>query len=109
MAWTGLIGLPRLPAARGTVSLSIGTLPVVADNDPAVFLRTHRRFARRPANGKPDYLLLGLHKTDPLLSVAENRSAICYTTRLYLVCWQDGESLLADLDERVPYLELGSL
>ena len=55
------------------------------------------------------HLLLGLHESDPLLPVAQSRAAICYTTRLYLVCWEDGEPFRAGLDGRVPYLELGSL
>ena len=108
-AATGLIGLPRLPGAGQPFHHLTAALPVAADDDPAVFRALLDALTRRPASGDADYLLVGLHATDPLLPVAENRAATCYTTRLYLVCWEDGESLRASLDGRVPYLELGSL
>ncbi len=54
-------------------------------------------------------LLLGLHADDPLLTVARPLAAKEYHTQLYYVCWPDGESLLDELDDRPPYLELGCL
>ena len=32
-----------------------------------------------------------------------------YRTRLFVVCWDDGEAYRGRLDARPPYLELGSL
>ena len=37
------------------------------------------------------------------------RAAAEYRTRLFVVCWEDGEAERRALDGRVPYLELGSL
>jgi hypothetical protein len=62
------------------------------------------RLARLPV----DYLMLGLHEADPMLPIARSRGR-AYVTRLFLVCWDDGDPLRASLDKRPPYLELGGL
>ena len=65
---------------------------------------------RARASGGPfAYLTLGLHEADPLLPALKSFRAVWYTTELFLVCWQDGEAFRARLDDRPPYLELGSL
>jgi hypothetical protein len=108
-AWASWRGEPRLPGVGDSFRYLTAALPLVLDDDAEVFatllgaLRNHR------ANGPWEYLLLGLHEKDPLLAVARTFRATWYTTRLYLVCWQDGEELRAALDGRPPYLELGSL
>ena len=43
------------------------------------------------------------YRLDPSLHDAE------YVTRLFLVFWEDGDAFRRELDDRVPYLELGSL
>jgi hypothetical protein len=81
----------------------------VADDDPAVFAALLDAVIARTADREANHLLLGLHATDPLLPIAQSHCATCYTTQLYLACWDDGEPLRTSLDARVPYLELGSL
>ncbi|MHC5211440.1 MAG: GNAT family N-acetyltransferase [Planctomycetota bacterium] len=103
--WARLTGLPRLPAAGTALSARLAAIPVVEDDDPRVFeallhaqrLRCHER---------DEIFLLGLHEADPLLPVVTRRRATWYTTRLFLV-WFDEPSFA--LDERPPYLELGTL
>ena len=56
-----------------------------------------------------DYLLLGLHEDDPLLSAAKSFATHTYCTGLFYVCWEDGENLRHRIDQRPPYLELGCL
>jgi hypothetical protein len=60
------------------------------------------------SGGPADYFMVGLHETDPLLAVVRRRGR-AYVTRLFLVCWGDGEPLRRGLDRRTPYLELGAL
>jgi hypothetical protein len=43
-----------------------------------------------------------------MLPIARSRGR-AYVTRLFLVCWDDGDPLRASLDKRPPYLELGGL
>ncbi len=108
-AWAGLAGLPKLPApGHGFRSLT-AALPLVVDNNPQVFATLLGALLAKARAQAVDYLLLGLHETDPLWPFAKNFGGICYTTLMFIVCWDDGEAEFRQLDRRVPYLELGSL
>lgn len=107
--WARLRGLPGLPRPGEPFRHLTAALPLAADDDPAVFAALVDAVMSHAADRDASYLLLGLHATDSLLPIAQTRCATCYTTQLYLVCWDDGESLAAQLHGRVPYLELGSL
>jgi hypothetical protein len=107
--WADWRGRPRLPAAGESFSYLTAALPVVEDDDPNVFALLLEALLSRNADGRREYLLLGLHEEDPLLAAARTYRATWYTTLLYLVCWDDGEEMRAALDNRPPYLELGSL
>jgi hypothetical protein len=106
-AWATGFHKPRLPGAGDSFRYLTAALPIVAEDDAHVFARLLE--ALLSAAGTWDYALLGLHETDPLLSVAKTYRATWYTTRLYLVCWEDGEKVRAALDGRPPYLELGAM
>jgi hypothetical protein len=106
--WARLRGRPGLPAPGQAFPYLTAALPVVAGDAPAVFAALLEALLARPRPGR-EYLLLGLHEADPLLAVVRAYRARWYTTRLYLVCWEDGEGLRAELDGRPPYLELGTL
>ncbi|MCY2930527.1 MAG: hypothetical protein NTV86_13715 [Planctomycetota bacterium] len=108
-AWAGLTGRPRLPQPGQPLRSLVAALPVVADDDPrtAAALLDAAMDARRGQGW--DYLLVGLHESDPLLRALHARRGRRYVTNLYVVCWPDGESLHRWLDARPPYLELGTL
>jgi hypothetical protein len=101
--WQWLHGRPALPRAGGALRHRIAALPVVADHVPDVLT------ALLAAATGGEYLLLGLHERDPLLPAARRYSTAEYVTRLFVVCWSDGEACRDALDGRVPYLEAGSL
>ena len=64
----------------------------------------------RTRRGGPwEYLLVGMHESDPLLAVVRRYPAVWYTVHVYLACWEDGDRLRHELDGRPMYLELGSL
>lgn len=107
--WASLRMRPRLPEPGRPFRCLTGALPLVAANDRDVFgLLLDVLLVRSNMTGC-DYLLVGLHETDPLLPVATRRAAASYVTRLYHACWEDGESLRVGLDGRPCYLELGCL
>jgi hypothetical protein len=108
-AWAWARGLPPLPAVGSPFRYLIGALPVVADHRSEVFRALVDELLCRAAGWPYQYLLVGLHESDPLLPEVRRRSATEYKTRLFLVCWDDGEPLRESLDGRPPYLELGSL
>ena len=107
-------GRPEL--SRTLASLDAMTVPegmsvevVVADDDPEMFNALLHALQAKTARGAYDCCLLGLHEDDPLLPTARKHQVAEYVTRLYLVCWEDGEPLRAELDGRPSYLELGCL
>ncbi len=102
--WAWLRGRPALPPVGASLRHCFAALPVVAGDEPAV-LAALLNAVPAPA----DYLLVGLHERDPLLPAVRRYAAGEYLTRLFLVCWDDGEAYRRALDGRVPYLELGSL
>jgi len=100
---------PLLPPPGKPLEYAVAALPVVADDDRAVFAVLVSAAARRTASLSVPYLLVGLHETDPLLPEVRRRAIASYVTRLYYVCWPDTDVDLQALGARVPYLELGTL
>lgn len=107
--WARLRGLPQLPPAHQPLRYCVAALPVVASDDAEVCRALLRAVLVGANGGDHQHLLLGLHASDPLMKVAARFQTTRYTTRIYVVCWPDGEQLRAQLDGRPPYLELGSL
>ena len=107
--WARFRGRPGLPAAGTPFRYLTGALPVVQDNDATVFRALLENLLTQAAAGPCDYLLLGFHESDPLLRLARAYRWRSYLTRTYLVCWNETERLLGDLDGRPSYLELGCL
>lgn len=106
--WASWRGEPKLPKPGQRIRYRSAALFVVADDNlECARALLDAALKRQPQSS--DYLLLGLHEFDPLLSVLRDQPARWYTTRLYYVCWEDGEELRQSLDGRTPYLELGSL
>jgi len=108
-AWQRLRGVPGLPPPGEPLRTLTAALPLVVDDDPAVFAALLGELRRRFAGGPWSHLLVGLHESDPLLAVARRSEAACYTTFLYLVSWPDGDAARTALDHRPMYLELGTL
>ncbi|MBW3540600.1 MAG: hypothetical protein KY476_10030 [Planctomycetes bacterium] len=108
-AWAALRRRPPLPPAGAAFRSVTASLPVVADNAADVFETLLEHAIGRASQEASAHLLVGLHEDDPLLPIAARRAAARYVTRLYYVCWEDGEELRRQLDGRRPYLELGTL
>jgi hypothetical protein len=82
---------------------------LVVDNDPQVFVSLMCALLVQARSRSADYVLIGLPETDPLWPLARSLGGTCYTTHLFIVCWEDGEAEFRGLDRKIPYLELGSL
>ena len=54
-------------------------------------------------------VIAGFHRRDPLGQPFLARPNTLFRSRIYLVHWPEGESHFAALDDRIPYLEVGSL
>ncbi|MDA1050918.1 MAG: hypothetical protein O3C40_10625 [Planctomycetota bacterium] len=108
-SWARLRGMPMLPPPGKPFHYLTGALPVVLDDDPAVFRALLEGALAKAVTGSCDFLVIGLHESDPLLPLAKPYQLASYLTGIYLVSWDQGEPLLAQIDDRPAYLELGCL
>jgi hypothetical protein len=108
-AWARIRGRAPLPKAGTPLRSLYAALFVVADDCSVTFCALLDELLRRAASMCYEYLLVGLHESDPLRRELKTYGGTEYRTRLFLVCWEDGEALRRSLDSRPPYLELGSL
>jgi hypothetical protein len=106
--WAALRGQPRLPQPGEALRFLTGALALARDDEREVFTALLDAAVALGIN-HAEYLLIGMHESDPLLPLVKARQAAEYLTNLYYVCWQDGETLRQQLDDRPPYLELGCL
>jgi hypothetical protein len=107
LAW--LRGSAGLPAAGQPLRTLMAALPLVVNDDPAIFADLLTALRDHCGGGPWTHLLVGLHEHDPLLPVARRFQCACYASLLFLVCWPDGDAARLALDGRAEYLELGSL
>jgi hypothetical protein len=104
-----LTGRPAWPRPGDAVQFVTAALPLVQDDDEEVFAALVANVLQREAATKYGSLMIGLHERDPLIKVLRQFQPRWFTTRLYVVCFEDGESFRQQIDNRVPYLELGCL
>lgn len=104
-----LRGRSRLPPPGKPFRYLIATLAVVERNDPFVFRLLIDALNDYHSGGHYDFLMVGLHETNPLLATVGSRATLQYKTRVFHVCWPDGESIRSLLDDRPPWYELGCL
>lgn len=105
-AWRGW---PTLPRPGSPINARYAAIPVVADDNGAVFGQLLGALCGELARRRQPLLLLGLHEQDPLLPLARPWAGMEYVTRLYIVSWPDVPRPGDDVCRRVPYLELGCL
>jgi len=108
-AGAGLLGAQPLPEAGQAIRSIYASFVCVADNDPAIFQALLQSAYNLAAQRKYAFLIIGLSVRDPLLRIARRYAHITYRSRLYLVCWQDGEGFHERLDNRVPYIDVATL
>jgi hypothetical protein len=108
-SWAKIRGRPAIPRPGTELRYLTAAIPVVADDNEEVFLALVRAVLAKASGGEQHYLMLGLHERDPLLPAARRLGGRTYAGRLYLACWEDGEELYKSLDDRVPYMEVGSM
>ena len=102
------LGYPTLPKPQTTLSYFSLGLVCIKDNNADVFSSLVNAIV---SDRKNKYLLMmgGFHEKDPLLGVLQKYKNITYSSRVYVVCWEDETKELGRLDSRIPYLELGAL
>ncbi len=104
-----LLRYPILPNPGSILEYVCLSLICIRKDDPYVFASLLMQIIKL-YRSRYSLLTVGLHERDPLLSVLRQYRHFPYTSRLYVVCWEDGEEDFSNLDlSRIPYLELGAL
>lgn len=103
------VGAQPLPPPGQPIHFAYASFICIADNDPNIFRALLRHVYNLAAERGYAYLMVGLSCCDPLLAVAREYAHIPYYSRLYTVCWPDGEDFHAQLDSRIPYVEIAAL
>jgi hypothetical protein len=101
-------GLPPLPRVGAVLNYCYLALVCIREDDVDVFSALFERLMRDKRTAF-SFVMAGMHERDPLLPALMRLRHWEYPSRVYVVCWPDGEPFFAELDDRVPYLELGSL
>ena len=104
-----LMGAQPLPGVGQAISSIYASFVCIAGNDPDIFRVLLRSVYNLAARRGYAYLIVGLSVRDPLLAIARRYAHITYRSRLYLVCWQDGEGFHERLDNRIPYVDVATL
>jgi hypothetical protein len=99
---------PPLPPLRTALNYFDLALVCIRDNNRNVF-KALLDEVKRAYRGRYAFFLAGLHERDVLLPELMDRPHVPLTSRLYAVTWDHESETRQNLDDRVPYLELGSL
>ena len=102
------IARPSLPATGAIIACRFAAIPVTAAHDPKL-IQLLLRHALTESLLHGESLLFGVHENDPWQPLLRRMAPLGYTTRLFLVCFADGQTMLDQFDGRPPYLELGCL
>lgn len=98
-----------LPGTGSHIRSAYASFICIADDDPQVFVALLDRLYQLALARRHAYLMIGLAEHDPLLALAKSYTHIAYHSRLYSVCWPDGQNSQTLLDSRVPYIEIAAL
>lgn len=106
----GTVGGPALPPPGSPFGYVTFALCCVAQDRLDIFraLFSNAMAAIHEMAGI-DAALAGFHSDDLLINVAKQWPHLAYNSRLYVVHWADDRHDFEELDDRIPYLELGSL
>ena len=106
MPWSGYVALPNV---GDSFDIFFCATPAVDNDNKEVFQALLHTMVNE--NGGGDYLccVAGFCDGDPLATVASSLLNFSYASRLYVVCWDDGEEAFQALENRIPYVEAATL
>lgn len=104
-----MLRLAPLPNAGDAIQSVLASCIAIEDNDVSLFKALLQSILHdQYATGKA-FLMVGLMERDPLLRVARQYTHLPTRSSIYALQWGDIEQATSKLDDRLPYLELGSL
>lgn len=104
-----LIGAPQLPQIGEQIrSLYISFIAINPPEPEVLRMFLHRIYRDWNSSGY-EYALFGFNEKDPLGLVLLNVRHRIVKSRMYVVCWEDGRKRVAELENRLPHLEIAIL
>jgi hypothetical protein len=98
----------KLPRRGDPFRYVLGALCLIRNDDTSVFQSLLAASLARTAKGPADYLLLGMHESDPLVPLASRLAAQSYVTHLYAVAF-GRDNAPKGIALRPVHLEIGTL
>lgn len=99
---------PALPDIGSAIPQAFAACASVLEDDPEVMSLLLRRVARRAARRGRGFLLLGLADDDPLARGIGRWPRLTYHADLFAFSWTETHPGTG-MDDRVPYVEIGTL
>jgi hypothetical protein len=104
------IDIPHLPPVGASLSYCFASHLAVADDDPRIFQALLRASYNETIRRGFDYFTIGLAESNPLRAgLTKSYLHITYRSQVYMMAWEDGLDAIAQVDGRVPGLEIAKL
>lgn len=97
----------NIPKVSENIRLLYANLITIKNNDPNIFRSLITKICLD--NIKFQYLSIGLHENDQLGNAFKKMKYIKYSSRLYIVCWDEEIDYFKKIDKRTPYIEISTL
>jgi hypothetical protein len=105
-----VIDVPYLPEINAAFPYCYASHLAIDDDDPHLFCRLLRAACNETVRRGFNYFMIGLSEANPLRPLlTRNYLHITYPSQLYLVAWEDGLDAAAQVDRRLPGLEIAVL
>lgn len=101
--------LPYLPEPNTRLRHSYACHLAVDDDNPVVFESLLRKVYCYNLEHNYSYFMIGLTESNRLRKLVEAYRPLRYTSQIYLVDWDDDSDVLANIDGRIPGLEIALL
>ena len=99
---------PGFPPPGIPVNYKIISLCCIDENHPDAFAPLLNEILLEISNERSVYVAIGFHESDPLLELFKFPPAVI-VSRLFKVFWPENAQFAEQIDNRIPYFELGSL
>jgi len=99
---------PGFPPPGAAINYKIISLCCIDDNFTEAFNLLLNEILHEIKNERSLYVAIGFHESDPLLPLFKY-PAVSLGSRLYITYWPEDSQFAEQIDNRLPYFELGSL
>jgi len=100
---------PHLPEPGTRLKQAYACLLALDDDDPAVFAALFRALYNEAVVRNHHYFTIGLADTHPFHNVVKRYRPLTYTSRVYLVGWDESFEETSHVDGRTPHIEIAVL